>query len=252
MTVLGTVATALSVLCAVLALRGSSDIQRRLAEMGSRAHRAARTSPVRDATMARLTGGLAGAFAGSVLALALPLGPVPIAVCAYLGGIAPSVVTERQGRRMRNDAERGMVTLVEWLHALVACGRPLETAVDGVARHGSGSALLDAALARAQHDYTLGIPMHQALARAGAASQIRGLIELAQRVERARDLGRGALPLLADLRDELRARERAQALEAASHVEGKLTLVLTLCYLPALALLVIIPLFLTLLTGLFG
>jgi hypothetical protein len=57
---------------------------------------------------------------------------------------------------------------------------------------------------------------------------------------------------LQDLRDELRAAERARALQAASHVEGKLTLVLTLCYLPALALLVIIPLFVTLLAGLFG
>jgi uncharacterized membrane protein len=58
--------------------------------------------------------------------------------------------------------------------------------------------------------------------------------------------------MLQDLRDELRAAERARALQAASHVEGKLTLVLTLCYLPALALLVIIPLFVTLLAGLFG
>jgi hypothetical protein len=60
------------------------------------------------------------------------------------------------------------------------------------------------------------------------------------------------LPMLQDLRDELRAGERARAFQAASHVEGKLTLVLTLCYLPALALLVIVPLFVTLLAGLFG
>ena len=55
-----------------------------------------------------------------------------------------------------------------------------------------------------------------------------------------------------DFRDELRAAERSRLLERASQVDGKLTLVLTLCYLPALALLVIIPLFLTLLAGLFG
>jgi len=58
--------------------------------------------------------------------------------------------------------------------------------------------------------------------------------------------------MLEDLRDELRAGERARLLESASQVDGKLTLVLTLCYLPALALLVMIPLFLTLLAGLFG
>jgi hypothetical protein len=60
------------------------------------------------------------------------------------------------------------------------------------------------------------------------------------------------LPILQELRDELRAGERARSLQAASHVDGHLTLVLTLCYLPALALLVIVPLFLTLLAGLFG
>lgn len=145
-----------------------------------------------------------------------------------------------------------MLMLVEWLHALVACGRPLETALVAVSDRPSGSALLDGVLARVRRDYTLGVPLRDALSREGASAELPGLVELARRLERARDLGRGALPLLADLRDELRASERAQALQAASHVEGKLTLVLTLCYLPALALLVIIPLFLTLLAGLFG
>src|SRR6185503_602321 len=104
----------------------------------------------------------------------------------------------------------------------------------------------------ARRDYALGVPLHHALARAGSTSRVSGLTELANRIDRARDLGRGMLPMLQDLRDELRAAERARALEAADRVEGKLTLVLTLCYLPALALLVVIPLFLTLLAGLFG
>ncbi len=90
------------------------------------------------------------------------------------------------------------------------------------------------------------------MARTATESGARGLGDLASRLARTRDLGRGTLPMLQDLRDELRASERASALEAASHVEGKLTLVLTLCYLPALALLVIVPLFVTLLAGLFG
>jgi hypothetical protein len=115
-----------------------------------------------------------------------------------------------------------------------------------------GNGLLDSTVSLALRDYTLGVPMAAALGRHGRASALAGLVELAARMERARDLGRGVLPLLQDLRDELRAQERARCLAAASHVEGKLTLVLTLCYLPALALLVIIPLFLTLLTGLFG
>ena len=52
--------------------------------------------------------------------------------------------------------------------------------------------------------------------------------------------------------DDLRSAQRARLLRSASSVEGQLTLVVTLCYLPALALLVIVPLFVTLLAGLFS
>jgi hypothetical protein len=162
------------------------------------------------------------------------------------------MVDERRAAWKRRDAERATITLVEWLHALVACGRPLESALGSVAARVQGDGLLDRTIALALRDYTLGVPMATALARHGRAAELPGLVELAARMERARDLGRGVLPLLHDLRDELRAQERGRCLAAASHVEGKLTLVLTVCYLPALALLVIIPLFVTLLAGLFG
>jgi hypothetical protein len=64
--------------------------------------------------------------------------------------------------------------------------------------------------------------------------------------------GAGALVVLRDHRDRLRASERARSLDAAGRVEGRLMLVLVLCYLRALMLLVVIPLFLTLLDGLFA
>ena len=54
-----------------------------------------------------------------------------------------------------------------------------------------------------------------------------------------------------DERDQLRGCERARSLDAAGRVEGRLTLVVVLCYLPALMLLVVIPLFLGLLNGLY-
>ena len=53
------------------------------------------------------------------------------------------------------------------------------------------------------------------------------------------------------MREELRSAARERLLASASQVEGKMTLILTLCYLPALVLLVVIPLFVTLLAGLF-
>jgi hypothetical protein len=238
---------------AILALRDTSPIERRLRALGRSTRRPRRAAvTVARIDPARIAGALAGALAGCVVSAAWALGPLPVIVPAYAGYIVPAMIGGRRAARRRREAERATVTLVEWLHALVACGRPLETALGSVAARMDGKGLLDSAVSLALRDYTLGVPMATALGRHGRASALPGLVELAARMERSRDLGRGVLPLLQDLRDELRAQERVRCLAAASHVEGKLTLVLTLCYLPALALLVIIPLFLTLLTGLFG
>jgi tight adherence protein C len=205
-----------------------------------------------DATTSRIAGASVAGVAAVAISWQLSLGIVPIPIAAYAGWIIPAIVVARRSARRHRAAEHGVVTLVEWLHALVSTGRPLETAIDTVAQRGLGDGLLDETLARVRRDYTLGVPMHRALEMHGRATRMKGLVEIAARTERAREMGRGVLPILQDLRDELRAGERTRSLEAASHVDGKLTLVLTLCYLPALALLVIIPLFLTLLAGLFG
>jgi tight adherence protein C len=252
---LGALAAATASAAFIVGVRGASTVERRLRAIGiaSGPHVFGRLQ--RDPLAASKIGGaLAGALIGCAASAVGGVGLMPVIVSSYAGYVLPSVFAERRAARRRTDAEHAVVTLVEFLHAVVASGRPLETALASVATRstGSGSALLDGALGFALRDYTLGVPMHVALARHGGASGVHGLTELASRIERARDLGRGVLPLLQDLRDELRAEERARGLAAASHVEGKLTLVLTLCYLPALALLVIIPLFLTLLAGLFG
>ncbi len=255
MILLGTVAAAIAGAAGVLALRRGSVIEGRLRAVGTRTRPRVFGRATPDGLAAsKVAGALAGALVGCVAAAVWSLGLAPVLVPAYAGYVMPSLVMERRTARQRSEAENAIVTLVEFLHAVVASGRPLETALASVATRsrGSGSSALDGALAVALRDYTLGVPMHVALANHGGALRIRGLVELASRIERARDLGRGVLPLLQDLRDELRADERARCLAAASQVEGKLTLVLTLCYLPALALLVIIPLFLTLLAGLFG
>lgn len=251
--VIGAAATGLAVACAALALRSSSRVERRLNWVRARPARPAAASHLRDLMLVKVVVSFAAALAGCVVAAAFGLGVAPVVVAAYLGLILPSVVVERGDASRRRDAERAVVTLVEWLHALVASGRPIETALVGLASRGRGSGrVLDGCLERVGRDYLLGVPLHDALAHEGRTSRVRGLVDLAERLERARGLGRAVLPVLQELRDELRATERARGLRAASQVEGKLTLVLTLCYLPALALLVIIPLFLTLLAGLFG
>ena len=249
----GAVAIGIAVTLLLIACRGASVVDRRLGRLVPARPRAPRLGRIDDREiLARITGGLVGCIVGCLIAWALGIGFFPIPIAAYGGATVPAILHGRRSAARREVADRAFVTLVEWLHALVASGRPIEAAIVGSALRGTGSSVLDASLDRVRRDYTLGVPLREALAREGAASGVHGLVGLAERLDRARDLGRGVLPLLQDLRDQLRASERARALRSASLVEGKLTLVLTLCYLPALALLVIVPLFLTLLAGLFG
>jgi Flp pilus assembly protein TadB len=193
----------------------------------------------------------AGATLAAVVAAALPIGGIVVVAAAYAGFVGPSLYVERAAARRRSEAERALLTLVEWAEALVTSGRPIETAFVAIAARGIGAALLDRASRAAVRSYALGAPLFPALAREARRAGIPGLAEIAEELERARDLGRGALVVLRDERDRLRAAERARGLTAAGHVEGRLMLVLVLCYLPALMLLVVIPLFLGLLDGLF-
>jgi hypothetical protein len=246
----GALATAAAVALFVVTVRRTSKIEVAVARITrSRADHRSRLDPE---LALRGAGAIAGALVGCVIGFALNIGVLPVPVSAFVGSAVVSAWRERRDAARRAEAERSLVTIVEWLHALVLSGRPLESAVARAVTVGSGSAYLDGALRQAHRDYALGVPMHHALARAGAECGVRGLASLADRIARARAMGRAALPMLDDLRDELRAAERARLLDSASQVDGKLTLVLTLCYLPALALLVMIPLFLTLLAGLFG
>jgi len=112
--------------------------------------------------------------------------------------------------------------------------------------------VLDSALRGAAGAYALGAPLYGALGASARAEGIPALAALAEALERSRGLGQGSIAVIRDARDAARAAERAASIEAAAKVEGKLMLTLVLCYLPALMLLVVIPLFLTLLDGLFG
>lgn len=201
---------------------------------------------------AKIALALVGAVLAAVIALVLPIGPIVVIGAAYLGFILPSLVVQRQAAVRRREAETATASLVEWTHALVLSGRPVDSALLALARRGSGAPLVDEVLARVADLYTLGAPLHVSLIREGTDAALTSLVRLAERLERARELGAGSVSVLEDLREEMRSAARDRLVQSASQVEGKMTLILTLCYLPALALLVVIPLFVTLLAGLFG
>lgn len=191
------------------------------------------------------------ATAGAGLAVALGA-PFLAPLLGYAGYLAPTVLRDRRRGDELRQAERALLGAVEWADALVAAGRPAEGALRAVARRGTGAALLDRTLAAAADASSLGAPLYRALSVRAAAAGLPSLARLADELERSRDLGAGSRSVICDARDRLRSEARAGSLAAASSVDTKLMLVLVLCYLPALMLVVVVPLFVGLLAGLVG
>ena len=266
---LGALSVCLAVVSLGAAVRRDSAIQQRLARLAPAAAATSRWLPVsqRDLgqsglagaigsqsglVMAKLISALLGLSLGAFAGVATSLGPLPALALAYAGFVGPSLIVERRAAARRGEADRSLGIVIERLEALASAGRPPEAALVAIARRPTGALLLDAALGRAADAYALGAPLFRALIADARSEGLERLATFAADLERARDLGRGSLMVIRDARDTARSDERARSLDAAAQVESKLMLVLVLCYLPALLLLVVIPLFLTLLDGLFG
>lgn len=198
----------------------------------------------------RIAAAASAVLSVAILALIAPIGPAFILLGGYAGWIAPSLVVAARVRVARVEAERATIVLVERLDALVATGRPAETALGRVIERPTGAPLLDATLRRVRDAYVLGAPLFRTLAHHAREEGLEACAALADDLERSRDMGSASAAVLRERRASLRAAERSRALDAASKVEGKLMLVLALCYLPALMLLVVVPLFMSLLDGL--
>jgi Flp pilus assembly protein TadB len=263
---IGVLLAAISVAAAIVASRPRSVVLMRLAQLAPRAGtprvlgsllvtRELAQSGLGwsegELVRAKVVGALLGAALAAVVGLFAPIGPVVLFAAGYAGFILPTLHVDRVAAQRRSEAAHSLVTLVEWTEALVASGRPVESAVVSLAETTARAGLTESAVAAAARSYALGAPLFPALAREASTVGLPALTSIANDLERARDLGRGALVVLREHRDRLRASERAASLDVAGRVEGRLMLVLVLCYLPALMLLVVIPLFLGLLDGLF-
>jgi pilus assembly protein TadC len=250
----------------VAALRRDTAVERRLARLAPALRGGLRWRPVADRDLrharivrtqaelilAKVVGLLAGGSIGAVLGGFVGASAILSAVSAYGGWVGPSLAVERRAAARRRDAERALGPFLERLEALAAAGRPVESAVAALARVPTGAGILDGTLARVADGYALGAPLFRSLGAEAREEALASLADLAAALERARDLGHGSLAVVRDQRDAARGVDRTASLAAAATVEGKLMLSLVLCYLPALMLLVVVPLFLTLLDGLFG
>lgn len=267
MTLLGSALAALALASLILAVRPMSAVGRRLDMVAPLARRGdARWSGATNADLQhagvgidadrflalRIGSALGGGLAAGLLSLVLPLGPAVVPAGIYAGAVLPALAVEARAREERRRAERATAVLVERLEALVAAGRPPETALALLMARPTGSRLLDLVLRRAADAHTLGAPVFRTLAAHAREDGLLTCALVAEELERARDLGSASLGAIRERRTALRAAERARSVEAAAQVEGKLMLILVLCHLPALIVLVVIPLFIGLLEGLFA
>lgn len=265
MSIVGALLAAIAVGSLVLAIRSPSRVGRRLQQLAPDPTRSAsrlRPTSARDLRHAgipltsdrflvvRAAAAATGVLMIATLALFLPLGPAVVILGGYAGWIAPSLLVASRASRARTLAQRATIVLVERLDALVSAGRPAETALARVLDRPTGASLLDQTLRRVRDAYVLGAPLFRTLAHHAREEGLESCASLAEHLERSRDMGSASAAILRERRAALRALERSHALDAASKVEGRLMLVLALCYLPALMLLVVIPLFMSLLDGL--
>lgn len=265
MSTVGALLAAIALASLVLAFRSPSVVGHRLEYLAPpTSRRATRLQPtsardLRHAGIAltpdallvvKVAAGAAGVLVVATLSLFLSLGPAVVLLGGYAGWLAPSLVVASRADRARRVAQRATIVLVERLDALVATGRPAETALARVLERPTGAALLDRTLHQVREAYLLGAPLFRTLAHHAREEGLDGCASLAEDLERCRNMGSASAAILRERRAGLRATERSRALDAASTVEGRLMLVLALCYLPALMLLVVIPLFMSLLDGL--
>lgn len=223
-----------------------SRVERRLADLSRGSEQRGRTVP-----WARVVGAGAGLAVGWAVSLG-PFGPLALPPLVYAGAVAPAMWRDRVAAARAIRVQRASRVVVERLAALVASGRPAERALVSVAAYPSGASEVDRCLAATTTSYALGASLFRSLASEARSSGCVDLASLADHLERSRDLARGSVIAILDARDRLRAAERTRAIGLASGVEGKLMLVLVLCYLPALMLSVVVPLFVGILSGIGG
>ncbi|HUQ16202.1 MAG TPA: hypothetical protein VM070_00280, partial [Candidatus Saccharimonadales bacterium] len=157
---LGALALGVAIAALVLSLQRRSPVELRLARIAPPGARAVRWRPAGDRDLAQSDTGLdqqglvhakvlaavAGLGIGLAVTASLSLSVLFAALPAYAAAVAPSVIVERRAAARRREAEQATGAVVERIEALVAAGRPAESALASVARRTTGSPLLDRVL----------------------------------------------------------------------------------------------------------
>jgi hypothetical protein len=148
-------------------------------------------------------------------------------------------------RRPARAGEADPALLLELVAVALAAGAPVPTALVAVGAVWPGHA--GVALVRAARALELGAPWDVAWTGAGAVP-----LAVARALEPAWTVGASPVPLLRTAADRLRSRRRAEIRAAAGRLGVQLVVPLGLCYLPAFVLVGLVPVVVSLASGLLG
>lgn len=164
---------------------------------------------------------------------------------AMTGGLVRSSlrIRPRAARRQHDEADPAL--LLDLVAVALAAGAPVPAALLAVGTSWPGPT--GQGLVRAARALELGAPWDVAWTGASAGSRA-----LAGALEPAWTVGASPAALLRTAADQVRSRRRAQTKVAAGRLGVRLLIPLAVCYLPAFVLVGLVPVIVSLASGLFG
>jgi tight adherence protein C len=170
---------------------------------------------------------------GSAVTLGLGLG---LAAVAF---VAPDSVLIRKGDAREETMRNDLPDVIDQVVIAVEAGLSFDSAVDRVARRGSGP--MEQEMARVTQDIALGMSRKDSLMALGDRTDIPELRELVLALAQSEEHG---LPLGRVLRiqaDEIRDKRRSRAEERAMKIPVKIVFPVVMCILPCIAAVIVGP-----------
>jgi tight adherence protein C len=154
-------------------------------------------------------------------------------------GAAPYILILRRAARRKKQITKDLPFALDLLVTCVEAGVGVESAFAIVTEKTSGP--ISETFARYLKEVGLGRPRREALMDVARRTGVPDLIRFATSVEQAEEMGVSLGDVLRKQAEDMRVMRRLRAQEAANRAPILMTIPLVLCFLPAMAAVVIVP-----------
>lgn len=182
----------------------------------------------------------------------MPVG-ARLLVSIYGGGLlaaAPYILVWRRAVRRKKQITKDLPFALDLLVTCVEAGVGVEAAFAVVTEKTSGP--ISETFARYLKEVGLGRPRREALMDVARRTGVPDLVRFATSVEQAEEMGVSLGDVLRKQAEDIRVMRRLRAQEAANRAPILMTIPLVLCFLPAMAAVVIVPSILNMLSFVSG